>query len=443
MTPAGPLASTLVCGGCGEAADPAEPYPFRCRRAGDGGDHVLRRVLDVGSVTWPGDDDEPNPFLRFRRLLHPYHVAVAGGMADGAFVDLVQELDAAVAAVDGHGFRVTPFAAQPGLAGAIGLPGPLLVKDETGNVSGSHKARHLFGLLLHLEVVERLRLGPPAGELAIASCGNAALAAAVVAAAGRRPLRVLVPTDAEPTVVERLHALGAVVEPCPRQEGAAGDPTYLLLQQAVAAGAVPFTCQGNENGLSVEGGMTLAYEMVAQLAPGQPFDHLFVQVGGGALASALYEGLADAVELGALTQLPHVHTTQTEGAWPLARAYWRVREREPAILEEIAAKRSEYMWPWETAPHSVAHGILDDETYDWLAVVEAMLRTAGAAVVVGEDDLVEANRLAVEETGIDVDETGSAGLAGLARLGRDGTVGAGETAAVLFTGARRRPPMAS
>ena len=430
-------ASTIVCGGCGTVVDPAEPYPFRCPKAGDGGDHVLRRVLDVHSagVAWPADDDEPNPFVRFRRLLHPYHVAVAGGMSDAMFVSVIRELDAAVAAVAGHGFTFTPLVPGPGC----------IAKDETGNVSGSHKARHLFGLLMHLEVVERLGLAPdrPAPELAIASCGNAALAAAVVAAAAKRPLRVFVPTDADPLVVARLSSLGAAVEECPRRPGVAGDPTYLRLREAIAAGAIPFTCQGNENGLAVEGGMTLAYEMVAQLPPGQPFDHLVVQVGGGALASAVYEGLADAVALGALTQLPRFHTVQTEGAWPLARAYRRMRERFPAVvsrlLAEAAAKRSEYMWPWETTPRSVAHGILDDETYDWLAVVEAMLATGGEALVVGEEELVAANRLAVAQTGIDVDETGSAGLAGLLRLQAEGRVGAGEAAAVLFTGARRRP----
>ena len=95
------------------------------------------------------------------------------------------------------------------------------------------------------------------------------------------------------------------------------------------------------------------------------------------------------------------------------------------------------MWPWETVPHSLAHGILDDETYDWVAVVEAMLTTGGKALVVDEDEIALANETAVEATGIEVDATGSAGLAGLAQLCRRGLVGRGERAAVLFTGARR------
>ena len=42
------------------------------------------------------------------------------------------------------------------------------------------------------------------------------------------------------------------------------------------------------------------------------------------------------------------------------------------------------MWPWETEPRSMAHGILDDETYDWLPVVTAMADGNGAPVIATE-----------------------------------------------------------
>ena len=92
-------------------------------------------------------------------------------------------------------------------------------------------------------------------------------------------------------------------------------------------------------------------------------------------------------------------------------------------MQYAAAYRSEFMWPWETVPHSLAHGIVDDETYDWVAVVEAMLMTGGQALVVNEDEIAQANGVGVEATGIDVDATGSAGLAGLAQLCRRGLIG--------------------
>jgi threonine synthase len=87
----------------------------------------------------------------------------------------------------------------------------------------------------------------------------------------------------------------------------------------------------------------------------------------------------------------------------------------------------------------VATGILDDETYDWRAVVEGMLATGGRALVVSEDSLTEASQLAVGRTGIPVDPTGSSGLAGLLEMRRSGQIGDHDRVAVLFTGRRREP----
>ncbi len=97
------------------------------------------------------------------------------------------------------------------------------------------------------------------------------------------------------------------------------------------------------------------------------------------------------------------------------------------------------MWPWETEPASIAHGILDDETYDWLAVVRAMLVTGGRAVVVDEPALVAANALACGATGIDADETGTAGVAGLLALAAQGILEPDETIAVVLSGVRHAP----
>ena len=424
------MTSRFVCAGCG-AEPPEGALPFRCPNAdaGDDVDHVLRRELDLGSARFP-HDDEPNPYLRYRDLLHPYHVALAGGMSDDAYCELVRELDERVAEVDGHGFVVTPFARSDALSDKLGFSaaGGVWVKDETGNVSGSHKARHLFDVLVLLEVLERVGRGTRA-DLAIASCGNAALAAAVVAAAGRRRLRVFVPVDADAAVLARLEELEAVVTVCPRTEGVAGDPTVHRLMEAIRAGALPFTCQGNLNGLAVEGGYTLGWELAAA---GADLDRVVVQVGGGALASAVAAGLGE----GGAT--PRLDTVQTEGAWPLRRAYTAVEARGgESALRYAATHRHEFMWAWEQEPHSVAHGILDDETYDWLAVVEAMLRTHGRPLVVDDRVLLGANALARGTTGIPVDPTGSAGLAGLIALRELGAVDDDERVALLFTGIDR------
>jgi threonine synthase len=441
-------ASTIRCSGCGHVPHPGNP-PFRCPRAGtDDTDHVMIRVLGPAAAQFP-DGGEANPFLRYRALMHSYHLARARGMSDAAYGDLVTSLDASVAGVDGHGFRVTPFARSRDLSDALGFAadGGLWVKDETGNVAGSHKGRHLMGVLIHLAVMEAVGLLDPSARagLAIASCGNAALAAAVLARAGGWALTVFVPPGADPGIVGRLRELGATVVACPREPGVPGDPAYHMLRRELDSGAFPFTTQGPENGLAIEGGQTLGYELATPID--HDLDHLVVQVGGGALASSCVQALREAAQMGVAGRMPRIHTVQTAGAHPLELAYKRVRARLSAapepdeigkVMAYAARHRSAFMRPWDGEPKSVATGILDDETYDWRAVVEGMLLTGGQPLVVSEDCLVEANRLALARTGIRVDPTGSSGLAGLAKLRREGEIGDHDRVAVLFTGLRRQ-----
>jgi threonine synthase len=461
MTPSGtPAMSKMVCAGCGAEGD--DVYPFRCVRAvkTDDIDHVMTRVRGSVSPAFPrihttgrSYTDQslqymmpvtgPNPFVVYRRLFYSYDVGRSHGMTDAEYVRLVEELDDAVAAVDGHGFVVSPFARHTGLGDRVGLgrEGGLWIKNETGNVSGSHKARHLMGIMIYLQVLERTGLvGPPLPGLAIASCGNAALAAAVIARAAKRPLRVFIPPDAPASVVDRLIALHAERTVCRRDPDVVGDPCYAAFLDTVASASLPFCCQGNENGLTIEGGETLGYEMISS---GVALDRVVIQVGGGALASSVIQAFTEARALGVLARLPRFHAVQTRGAYPLKRAYDRLADRIRATgdtgreLRYAATHRSEFMWPWEMEPRSIAHGILDDETYDWFAVVKGMLVTGGHPVVVGEAQLEEAYALARTMTGVDVDHTGAAGLAGLLELHRAGAIEPGEKVAVVFSGVER------
>lgn len=443
-----PGSSTLACSGCGASPPPRDPFPFRCPNAGRGDvDHVLVRHLAAAGLEFPTARLlTEETFVASRTFLHSYHRARAGGMSDDDFVSLAEDLDRRVAAIEEKGFSATPLVRDDLVSRRLGFAddGGVYVKDETGNVSGSHKARHLFGILCHLEVAEMLHLADAKARrpLAIASCGNAALAAAVVAAAGGRRLRVFVPVEADEGIVARLGDLGADVVVCRRRPGETGDPTYRALIGALDEGALPFTCQGNLNGLAIEGGETLGYEIVAALdTAGTSIDHAVVQVGGGALCSSVLAAFDETAEMGALAGRPQVHTVQTRGGHPLERAYHRVRRLAESVgvedaVREAAAHRSMYMWPWETEPKSVAGGILDDETYDWVAVVAGMLSTGGVPLVVDEERLVEANDLG-REAGYRADATGTSGLAGLIELVARGLVGPSERALVLFTGIDR------
>jgi threonine synthase len=411
--------TTMVCRGCGYTAPPEDPRPFRCPNAGsDDTDHVLQRKIDIDA---PGlreafSDHEPDPFIRYRKLTRAWHTAMAKGMRDEELIGIVRDLEERI----GEAFRVTPLYEQHGLAHTMDLHADLWVKNETGNVAHSHKARHLMGIAIWLSVVDRGNRQ----RLAIASCGNAAIAAAAVARGMGRELDVFIPADAGEAIVAKLSSLGATIVRCERRAGERGDPAYLRFREAVARGALPFTVQGNENALAIEGGATLGWEMVSQLTSNRAtLDRLFIQVGGGALASSVISAFEDAG-----MPLPRIHAVQTSVS-PLKRAFDRIADLDYAIHH-----RSEFMWPWERPGRSVATGILDDETYDWANVVHGMLATGGFPIVVSEELLVEANRIAAASTGIRASHTGTAGLAGLMDLQRRGEIARNEAVGVIFTG---------
>jgi threonine synthase len=340
----------------------------------------------------------------------------------------VAALTTAIEAVDGSALQITPFLYSDQL--------DLFVKNETGNISGSHKGRHLIGTALHLELAKRLgRSGTSSSQpLAIASCGNAALAAAVVAKAVQRTLQVFVPPWADSSVRLRLEELGATQVVCERRAGdIAGDPCYLRFREAVASGALPFSCQGSDNALALLGGHNLGWELIDQ---SEAVDHIFIQVGGGALASSIMQAYGMAKDAGIIESLPRFHAVQTSNAHPLARA-WQALQSSGAALDDARHHRSQYMWPWESEPKSVASGILDDETYDWFSIASGLRQSGGSVVTVSEEGLADAQRVGQEATGIAVCATGTAGLAGLLEMRSQGAIAAAETCALLFTGAIR------
>merc|ERR1711871_686755 len=94
---------------------------------------------------------------------------------------------------------------------------------------------------------------------------------------------------------------------------------------------------------------------------------------------------------------------QTEGCFPLLQAMEKLQESqanysENAVqqaMKQAAQKRSDFMNPWPEEPHSIAHGILDTETYDWVNFCAGMYAC----------------------------HTGCSGLAGMRKLKRDGAAG--------------------
>lgn len=381
------------CTVCGVSVDVAAPFPWRCPRSTPSDRRHVLRLVDPRPLAEPLDD--ANPFVRFGPRLAWWTGARAGGLSDDECIDLTRRLvpDA----------TITPAASSPVLGDALGVE--VWVKDETGGVAGSHKYRHLTTILLQLLAAERRGLLFERPVLAIASCGNAALAAATLAVRVEWPIEVYVPDWMDDAFGERLDELGAEVVRCARRDDdPPGDPAVHRFREAVARGAIPFSVQGPENALCLDGGRTIGWELAAQTAAA-PLDAVYVQVGGGAFATCLGEALGPTVRL---------HAVQAEGCAPLERAW---RRADGLDDRDVIERWAELMQPWPD-PHSVADGILDDETYDGLGVVAAMRASGGRPVVAPESLVVAANELA-HRAGFEASHTGSAGLAGLLAAGAE------------------------
>jgi threonine dehydratase len=376
--------------------------------------------------------DDENPYLAFRKYLAVDSFGAAIGLSEDARIRIITEANAAVAAVAGTGFLRTPLYRSVELSDALGFTakGGVWIKDETHNVAGSHKARHLFTELLHLLFAEAAGVAPWTSStrppLAIASCGNAAIAASTLAAAVQWPIYVHVPPAATSEVLMALASLDADVRVCPRlPDDAAGDPCVLRFREAVANGAIAFGVQGTENAWCLDGGRTIGWEMTEDL--GHLMDRIFIQVGGGAFAACVGASLRSA------GVHPKLHAVQTEGCAPLARAWEKALATGGA--RNAGPRWNECMWPWETTPVSIADGILDDETYDWIGVLDAMADTGGAPVVVSEQHVQQAYDWVHSLTSVNVSATGVAGLAGLMAMRSD--IANDERVVVVMSGVER------
>ena len=413
-----------------------EIFSWRCPKSTSSDRH---HVLELENAIAPlRSNGDANPYIAFQRYLAWDAFALTLGLDLVARTKIIRDLDEAVARVAGVGFRTTPFARNDALSDALGFNnlGGVWIKDETNSVAGSQKARHLFTELLHLVTVELVGRAPwksptqrPA--LAIASCGNAAIAASTLARAVDWPIQVFVPQNADEATIKILNSLDANVVRCPRvATDPAGDPCVFRFREAIEQGCIPFGVQGPENAWCLDGGRTIGFEMavVAEELSGCLISRMFVQAGGGAFVACAASGFfAGATK-------PRVHAVQTQGCAPLARAF------EIAITtggaRNAGSRWSQCMWPWETTPVSFADGILDDETYDWIGACNAMADSGGYPVVASEEQIHESYALAHRVTNIDVSPTGSSGLAGLLAIRHE--IADDERVIVIFSGVRRQ-----
>ena len=337
--------------------------------------------------TWERGEDT---LWRFRAML-PSARARAGASASAREVSL--------------GEGMTPLLRVPRLAEDVGLPN-LLVKDESGNPTGSFKAR---GMSVAVSMARALG----AKALAVPSAGNAGAALAAYAAAAGLPADVYLPADTPRGISRQVEAFGGRVH---LVKGLITDAAKEV--QARAAKGEVFDVSTLREPYRAEGKKTMGYEVVMQNGWRVP-EVIVYPTGGGTGIVGMWKAFDELEALGFIgPERPRMISVQAEGCAPIVRAF------------HAGAEHAE---PWTDAS-TTAWGLRVPRAIADFLILKALRESDGSALAVSELAIAEAQKDLAKLAGMYASPEGAATLAGVRALADEGGIERGETVVLFQTG---------
>jgi len=278
----------------------------------------------------------------------------------------------------------TPLGRVDRLGAELGLPS-LWVKNDGLNPSGSLKDRASF-----LVVAEARRLGMDL--IVAASTGNAASAlAAVCASAGLKAL-IFVPEKAPKAKLVQMVLYGATVVPI---QGTYDDAFALSLDYTAQRGGLNRNTAYHP--LTIEGKKTAGLEIWAQLGFQVP-EAILVSVGDGVILGGVHKAFVDLQRAGLIDHLPRLIGVQAESSDSIHR-YVQTGQYSDAANPTTRADSISVTCP------SNAHG-----------ACRAIQESRGLTLTVTDDEILEAQAILANRTGIFTEPAGATALAGLIKL---------------------------
>lgn len=299
----------------------------------------------------------------------------------------------------------TPLVEAPRLAAALGCPG-LLVKAESGNPTGSFKAR---GMSVALS--RAVELG--ATSVVVPSSGNAGGALAAYGALAGVPVTVVMPTDSSPIQQQDVLLAGARLV---LVDGLVDDCGRVSTVIAEATGA--FDISTLKEPYRAEGKKTMGLELAEDLGWELP-DVIVYPTGGGTGIVGMWKAFAELEAMGWIgPRRPRMVCVQAAGCAPLVRAIDRgERFAEPWV---DAATRATGL----LVPHAVGDFLIHD----------AITESGGRAVAVEEQAIDESQALAASHGLTYVSPETGAALAAVVDLREQGGIEPDDRVVVFSTG---------
>ena len=275
----------------------------------------------------------------------------------------------------------TPLVRCAKLEKKIGC-GELYLKVEGCNPTGSFKDRGMI-----VAVAKALEAGSKA--LICASTGNTSASAAAYAACCGLTAIIIVPKG-KIALGKLAQAIvyGAKIIAIDGNFDQALEIVLNLTEKH------PVTLVNSLNPNRIEGQKTAAFEIVD--AMGDAPDYLFIPVGNAGNITAYWKGFMEYYQMGRASHKPVMMGFQAEGAAPIVRGY--------AVKE----------------PETVASAIRIGNPASWQKAVAARDESGGVIDMVGDDEILSAQKLMATETGIFGEPASAAPLAGLIKLTQGG-----------------------
>ena len=303
------------------------------------------------------------------------------------------------------GDGLTPLVSTPRLGVDVGLP-RLLVKDESGNPTGSFKAR---GLGLAVSMAKALG----ATDVCLPSAGNAGSALAAYAARGGLRAHVFLPRDIARLFVMETEAYGAQIT---LVEGLITDAGRACAAAARAHGW--YECATLKEPYRIEGKKTMGYEIAEQLGWKLP-DAILYPTGGGTGMIGMWKAFDEMERLGLVgSKRPRMFAVQASGCAPIVKAFREGATEAPA-------------WP---AAQTLAHGLRVPKALGDFLVLRALRDSRGGAAAVAEADIVRGVKDAARLEGFFMAPEGGACVAAARALARAGELRPEESVVLFNTG---------
>jgi len=303
----------------------------------------------------------------------------------------------------GEGF--TPLFRAARLEREIGH-GPLYIKDEGLNPTGSFKARGLAAA-----ISRAFELGIKA--VSIPTAGNAGCAMSAYAALAGLEAHVFMPADVPRPFINECRVLGAKVTLI---DGLITDCGKAARDGVERHGR--FDVSTLKEPYRIEGKKTMGYELGEQMNWTLP-DVVIYPTGGGTGLVGMWKAFAEMEELGWIgSKRPRMVTVQAEGCAPMVKAFHEGRE---------------FAETWPNA-RTIADGMRVPAAVGDFLILRALRESGGTAVALPDANILESTYLMGKTTGIWPAPEGGATLAAFLRLRKDGWIRDGESVVLFNTG---------